>query len=113
MDGNNNIEAPPEDETNKDVICIDDEAENEGALLNHAQAPPRTGGRRWVMDKRSDAQHLDELSNDPDGTNDNDRGGCDLRCRKRYPDDPAQHPTTQQKDGFEDNDQDPTNRGVT
>ena len=65
------------------------------------------------MGKRPDAQHPDELSNDPDGTNDNDRGGCDLRCRERYPDDPAQHPTTQQKDGFEDIDQDPTNRGVT
>ena len=104
MDGNDNLKAPP-----KDVICIDDEAKTKGVPLNDAPVLPQTRGRQWIMGKRPDAQQLDEQSNDPD----DNREECELRCREHYPDNPTKHPTAHQKDGFEDNDQDPTNRGIT
>ena len=65
------------------------------------------------MGKRPDVQHLSEQFYKPDDSNDDDRKERELRCYEHYPDNPTKHSTAHQKDGFEDNDQDPTNRGIT
>ena len=91
MDGNNNIKAPPKDETNKSVICIDDEAQTEGVPLNTVQVLPQTRGRPWIMGKRPDVQHLSDQFNKPDDSNNDDREERELRCYEHYPDNPTKH----------------------
>ena len=98
VDGNDNIRAPPKDETNKDVICINDEAQTGGVPLNTVRVLPRTGSRPWIMGKRPDIQQPNGHS---DSSDDDDSEERVLKCYEQYPDNPKNQSAERLKGGLE------------